>query len=117
MDSIFECEIVGFFVFNNKCWPKCDILFCHNWKDDNWLSDTKNIELKKQLPNSYLHVETRWRFYKCYTCSNDELIRFNLNVSIIMNKVKWMYIDICLYWKPTCIEKIFMLKIFFVHGK
>jgi hypothetical protein len=25
-----------------------------------------------------------------------------------MNKVKWMYIDICLYWKPTCIEKILL---------
>ncbi len=26
LDSIFECEIIGIFVFINKCWLKCDIL-------------------------------------------------------------------------------------------
>ncbi len=43
------------------------------------------MESKKQLPTSYLYVETKGRPYECNTCSNDELIKFDVNVSIIMN--------------------------------
>jgi hypothetical protein len=38
----------------------------------------------RQLPISYLYVETRWKPYECNTCSNDESTIFNKGVSIIM---------------------------------
>jgi hypothetical protein len=75
LDLVINYDIIGFFyVFNNKHWFKYAMLFCINWRDDKWLS-------KKNLPISYLYVETKWKPYMF----NDELTIFDKVVSIIMN--------------------------------
>jgi hypothetical protein len=61
------------------------MLSCLNSKYDKWLSNKQEIESKRQLPISYLYVKTTWRPYECNTSSNNESIRFNEGVSIIIN--------------------------------
>ncbi len=74
----------AFFVFNNKHWFMCAMLFCFNWKDDKYYPINK-IHNNKKLLILYLYVEIRGKPYQCNTCSNDESSRFNKSVSIIMN--------------------------------
>jgi hypothetical protein len=74
----------AFYIFNNKHWFKCAMLFYLNSRDDKWFS-INNIYNIKKIPISYLYVEIWWRSYQCNTCSNDESIKFNKGVSIITN--------------------------------
>jgi hypothetical protein len=49
------------------------------------IQQLRYIESKRQLPISYLYVDTKWKPYECNKCSNDQSTRFNKIVSIITN--------------------------------